>query len=173
MTMATTHKNPVVAAWLSDLERALDGKDPHERAETLVTIREHLDQALTDATTPQDVDEILRRLGSVESIAADVAPNEPPATATPSPWSALALGLALLSVLLLLPLPFVAAPLALIALTLSVLALRRPGGRRTAELIAVTLATVTLVAAAVMVLGMVDPSHTPAPTPGPVTTVTP
>ena len=68
--------HPLVDNYLQDLNRALLGADPRERADTVAAIREHLDQALTDSSSSADVNQVLQDLGSVEMIAAEVTPAE-------------------------------------------------------------------------------------------------
>lgn len=72
---ATPEFPPLVEAYLADLDRALAGTDPRERAETVAAVREHAVESL--ARHGRD-DEAARRvigeLGPVEHIAAEATP---------------------------------------------------------------------------------------------------
>ena len=79
--------DPLVAAYLSDLEWALSSADQQERVDTIAAVREHLTDALggddADAEPTTDaVRTVLDELGSVEQIAASASPaSAPPASA--------------------------------------------------------------------------------------------
>jgi hypothetical protein len=91
MTPSTGLSHPLVAAYLSDLERALASADQQERIDTIAAVREHLTDALGgdgadgDAEpTTDEVRAVLEELGSVEQIAASATPaSAPPALPTP------------------------------------------------------------------------------------------
>ena len=113
-------------------------------------------------------------MGSVESIAADVAPAPAAPQVVGTSGALFALGGAILGALLLVPLPFVAAPIALAALTGSILVLMRTRGRRTgiAAWVAVVVAGATLVMSVVMALTLLATGSGPEPAAEPVVTVT-
>ena len=72
------HKNirdAMVREYLVDLEVALAGADPIERAETLASIREHLELALGADATEDQVEQVFESLGSTNAIAAEVSPR--------------------------------------------------------------------------------------------------
>jgi len=87
-TPSTGLTHPLVAAYLSDLERALASADQQERIDTIAAVREHLTDALggDDADAEPTTDEVravLDELGSVEQIAASATPaSTPPTLAT-------------------------------------------------------------------------------------------
>ncbi len=124
--------HPLVDYYLRDLDLALAGKDPGERADTLAAIREHLEQAVTDSSSGTDVERVLAELGTVESIAADVTPAAPHANAFEAPAAlATSSGPATMLVVLgaiavlMAPLIFVSIPLALVTLIWSIVLLRK------------------------------------------------
>ena len=124
--------HPLVDNYLQDLDRALLGADPRERADTVAAIREHIDQALTDSSSSADVNRVLQELGSVEMIAAEVTPAEvssPAAQGVPrdsrvSKAASILLALGIVS-LLTSPLFFVSLPFATVTLIWSIIAMRR------------------------------------------------
>jgi hypothetical protein len=93
-TPSTGLSHPLVAAYLSDLERALSSADQQERIDTIAAVREHLTDALggDDADAEPTTDEVravLDELGSVEQIAASATPaSAPPTSAPPTPPAA-------------------------------------------------------------------------------------
>lgn len=66
----------LIAVYLADLERALADADPRERAETLAAVRDHIADALAGhpSPTPEQVQQVLADLGSVEQIASAASP---------------------------------------------------------------------------------------------------
>ncbi|WP_066582778.1 HAAS signaling domain-containing protein [Cellulomonas timonensis] len=129
---------PLVEAYLEDLDRALAGIDPAERADVVASIREHVDESLGEAPTSEDVQDVLRRLGPVERIAreADVAgPALLSPTATvphrvghPARSGPALLVLAALSLALIPAMPVVAVALALAVGIAALLGARRTDG---------------------------------------------
>ncbi|MEU2201274.1 hypothetical protein [Isoptericola sp. NPDC019482] len=78
---------PLVEAYLADLERALAGSEPRERAETLAAVREHATESLAlHGSDDAGARRVLDELGPVDSIAAASTPMAPaPAAASPAP----------------------------------------------------------------------------------------
>lgn len=70
--MTTEHPNRHVAGYLRQLETAAAGLAPQRRTELVEEIREHIDQALREVATDDEVSvrNVLERLGSPEEIAA-------------------------------------------------------------------------------------------------------
>jgi hypothetical protein len=65
---------PLVEAYLADLDRALQGAEPRERAETVAAVREHTREALLlHGSDDETVRRVLHELGPVDSIAAVAA----------------------------------------------------------------------------------------------------
>lgn len=162
-----TH-HPLVDAYLADLDRSLAGADPRERAETLAAVREHIDEALQER--PDAVREVLAELGPVDAIAASTTPA--PAPRTPSRLPAVTLLVAVVGLAVLVVNPFVAVPLALTALVLAVVQLRRHRPRPALSWAALVVAAATLLAAALLALtllpaGVGDPVPSPVQTAGP------
>lgn len=159
--------HPLVDYYLRDLDLALAGKDPGERADTLAAIREHLEQAVTDSSSGTDVERVLAELGTVESIAADVTPAAPHANAFEAP-AALATSSGPATMLVVLgaiaviisPLIFVSIPLALVTLIWSIVLLRKQAKGAAPRVgagrlwTALALATVALFFAALVVFGL-------------------
>lgn len=78
---ATPELPPSVEAYLADLDRALAGADPRERAETVAAVREHAAELLARyGTDDESARRVLDELGPVEAIAAEVTPAPVPAT---------------------------------------------------------------------------------------------
>lgn len=181
MTARTTMSDhPLVQAYLADLDRALAGADPRERAETVDAVREHLDTALPQEPTSDQVQEVLGELGPVEAIAAAATPAGPTAAPGQAPPSsrvdAFAVGtavVAVVSAVLLLPVPFLAIPLALAALVGAVVHLRsgRPG--RAWAWTAAVVAGATVLTGAVLALLLLSWGGSSSPAPGPVQTTAP
>jgi len=84
--MTTQHAQPLVRAYLDDLDRRLAGAAPGERADIVDAVREHVDIALADLgrePTTADVQQVLADLGPVDSVvAAWSAPASPSAAGT-------------------------------------------------------------------------------------------
>ncbi len=79
MTQPNSIRDAMVGEYLSDLEAALAGADPVERAETLGSIREHLELSLP-ADAPRDkVAQTLADLGKPWVIAKSETPAAPAA----------------------------------------------------------------------------------------------
>lgn len=133
MTMATLFDHPLVQAYLDDLDRALLGADPAERADIVASVREHLGDALPDAASDAQVRDALATLGPVEAIAAAAAvaghtqpaPAAPIAPAAPRPRDTVAVALLACAVvsIALIPVPVVSLPVALGVVTVAVVRL--------------------------------------------------
>lgn len=146
---ATPTFPPVVEAYLADLERALAGSDPRERAETLAAVREHAAESLAlhgsdDAGTRRVLDE----LGPVDAIAAASTPATPdgPATAAaPAATPAADVWLVVLAVasLALFVVPLVAAA----AMAWAIVRLRSGAGNRSLQKVALAVGAVSFVGA--------------------------
>lgn len=170
-------EHPLVQAYLADLDRALVGSDPREHQDTLDAVREHLEEALGEEPTSDDVRRVLAGLGSVDAIAAGTTPVvAPPAVtvlpAAPAPGRAdpgalVALVASLVAVLTLFLSPYVAIPLALVALVVAILRVRRPSGRSTLAWSALVVSGTTLVLSTVLGLLLIAVGDS-SPEPGPV-----
>lgn len=143
--------HPLVKAYLEDLERALAGADPRERADVLDGVREHLGEALGEGAPVEtgDVRRVLADLGPVEAIAAQAtrADQQPPTAAAPAPASDTTSLVALITAIAaaaLFFIPFVSIPLAVAALVTAAVHLRSPGARRRRCWAAVAVAASTL-----------------------------
>jgi HAAS len=91
MTMPDTHRQPLVADYLSRLDAAAHRLPADQHAELVDGIREHLDSALAgvDPTNEAQVRAVLDRLGAPEEIVAAAIEGGPGATAGGLPsWSA-------------------------------------------------------------------------------------
>lgn len=157
MTTSPHDAHPLVVAYLADLDRALAGTDPHERADTVAAIREHIDDALDGA--PQDTATtmaVLADLGPVERIAATATPAAAALPVAPAPApthegrSMVLLGCAVFSLFLVFALPWVAAPIAVGTLIVTVLHLRRSGGGERYLRAAAVLSIATIIVAALL-----------------------
>lgn len=137
--MSSTHQQPLAGAqqalieqYLTDLERVLRSKDPDEAADTLASVREHIDSAVAQLEEPDAaaIRAILTDLGPVERIgdAADAPIEGTRRDYIPGTTLAIA---GLLAVLLA-GFWMIAAPLGLIVLVTGLLMARRqpPGGLR-------------------------------------------
>ena len=129
----------LVEAYLDDLDRALAGIDPAERADVVASIREHVDASLGDRPTAADVREVLQRLGPVERIAREADVSTPALAASPVPgaspddrwprWSGAALlGLGALAIALIPTAPVAAVAVALAAGIAALIGVRRAPG---------------------------------------------
>lgn len=170
--MTTTHSHhPLVEAYLGDLERALTGADPRERAETLASVREHLAAAVPAGATAADVRRAIAELGSVDVIAAEVTPEAPlPPRRATDPLSTVAIAAAIAGAVLLVPLPFVGVPLAAIALVAAVAHLRGKRQGRRMTWAALVIAIATLLAAGAMALTLLPASGADTPVSDPAQT---
>lgn len=85
--------HPLVQAYLADLDRALAGTDPRERADVLDGVREHLGEALGENTAAGTVRvrQVLAGLGPVEVIAAQATTPAPVKPSRGDPTSLVAL----------------------------------------------------------------------------------
>jgi hypothetical protein len=166
-----TH-DPLVTAYLGDLERALADVDPAEREDVLASVREHLAESLGDGDLdPYAVAAVLEHLGPVERIAAEAlggsAGGAParvgPVDARPvnvrpvdersrdeRPWSSgpVLLGAAVFSLVTLLFLPLLDVPLAIAVVVAAILGARRHRGAAGIYWSAVTVGALTVVVAA-------------------------
>jgi HAAS domain-containing protein len=163
-----TH-DPLITAYLGDLERALADADPVDREEVLASVREHIEESLGDGEPdPSAVAAVLEHLGPVERIAAEArggaaggaaARIEPvevrPVDEWPAnersqaerPWSSgpVLLGAAVFSLVTLLFLPLLDVPLAIAVVVLGVMGARRHRGAAGQYWAAVTIGALTVV----------------------------
>lgn len=163
---STGAQPPLVAAYLADLDRALLGADPQERADTLAAVSEHIDESLAgvDDRTGEQVRRVLDELGPVDRIAAAATPVSPVSPVTPTGpqtdarWIGPAvLGAAVASLVLLVAAPLLGAggflvltpALALATLVVSIARLRRPTHYRGLLQAAAALSAVILLATVV------------------------
>ena len=145
---------PLVEAYLADLDRALAGADPRERAETLAAVRDHATDALAvkdGESQAQAVMRVLTQLGPVDSIAASATPAPPPSLAglagsAPREDGPL-LGVSILS--LFVPI------LPIATLVWAIVRLRAHTGNRGRQLAARTVSIVALVLQLIVVFGLV------------------
>ncbi|PWJ54439.1 Uncharacterized membrane protein [Quadrisphaera granulorum] len=159
-TRPTVGPHPLVQAYLADLERALVGADPRERADVLDGVREHLQESLGDdgAAEAVRVQRVLADLGPVERIAAQATSAVPPATASPEPArgdvTSLVALVAAIGAAAVFFIPFVSIPVAVAALVTSLVHLRSPEAnrRRCWTASAVSTAVLVLTAAAAVLL---------------------
>lgn len=166
-TPSTGLSHPLVAAYLSDLERALSSADQQERIDTIAAVREHLTDALggDDEPTTDEVRAVLDELGSVEQIAASATPaSAPPTSAPPTPpaaassatqrqeggWAAPAL---LAASIVSLVLPLLGALLAVGCIVTAVVLLRSGAPRRPFLKATIAVSSVTLLFTVVLVVG--------------------
>lgn len=167
-TRTAMNKHPLVEAYLADLDRALRGSDPRERAETLASITEHLDEALGNAPSTDAVRRVLAELGPVDAIAASTTPAEPHHAAQPPRWlPALSLAMAGASLALLLLNPFIALPLALAALVMGIVQLRSDASSRPLTWAAVAVSTATILGAVILAILLLSVSQDDDPVPSP------
>ena len=167
---SSTH--PLVAAYLTDLERALATTDPHEREDTLAAVREHIEDALGGA--PQDAataQAVLSDLGPVERIAATATPADRPTVVAPAAstdlTSAGLLLFAAASFAVVFALPLVAAPVAVGTLVGTLVQLRRTRGQRGMLRAGLALSIATLLVTVLMAMFLLSASPG-APVPGDV-----
>ena len=155
MTKQSSVRDAMVREYLVDLEVALAGADPIERAETLASIREHLELAVPPSATVDQVRSALADLGAPGQIAlaATQAPvvtmsatpqvqiTAPRDTSKPDIWSYLVLYGAVASVLFAI-VPFLMLPIALACLVGAIWDLRRRTGARLTAWVALVLANI-------------------------------
>ena len=79
MTKQSSVRDAMVREYLADLEVALAGADPVERAETLASIREHLELAVPTSATVDQVRSALADLGAPAQIAQTATTASAPA----------------------------------------------------------------------------------------------
>lgn len=163
---ASQNQHPMAEAYLADLDRALSSSDPHERAETMSAVREHLADAVTPDATAEQVRRVLDELGPVEVIAASTTQSAP----SPTPERGGIDGLAISSIiaavagmLLLVPAPFIGVPLALIALIAGIVHLRSARRGRSLAWSAVAVAALTLTMAIVAAMTLLASSNSLKP----------
>ena len=90
--MNTTEPLPaLLEAYFADLDRALIGTDPRERAETIQAMREDAAETLSRfGDSDQTAERVIAEFGPVEQIAAAATPAAPAAAAAPAasrPWA--------------------------------------------------------------------------------------
>lgn len=162
MTGESAIDRPLVAAYLRELDLALVGADPRERAETLAAIEHHVSDALAEDSSPEATRRVLAELGPPSAIAGAASPSSGPQPASVVPKSdRLATGalvLACSSIVLMLASPLVAVPLALITIIMSIVHVRAPGANRRYTWLALGLALVPLILVAVYLLLFFPPT---------------
>lgn len=166
-------------AYLDQLARSLEGVDRVERHEVLTSMSEHIDQNLAmlgHAPTSAEVNAILVGLGSVEEVVATLEyeiprPQGRDTQAVATAWlpgaAVVSGGLSLLFVIDV----FVAVPLAMVAVVIGILGVRRRDARRSLYVLALVLGSLNLLATAALALSLLAASPVPA-TPGPAVSVT-
>ncbi|GAA2019972.1 hypothetical protein JL107_17590 [Nakamurella flavida] len=168
--MTALLEHPLIAAYLADLDRALAGTDPIERADIVAGVREDLTERLSGGRdpSPDEIRAALGVLGPVDRIAAAATPA-PPLTPAPSPAGnptagPLLLAGALLGVVLL-PTLFPSVAVCLVVLVAAlVVRHRRTARHRSLVTAATVVAGLGLLAGAFVLLFLVQASS------GPVTT---
>ncbi|XBH20932.1 hypothetical protein V5R04_11985 [Jonesiaceae bacterium BS-20] len=157
MTRQLSVRDAMVREYLTDLEVALAGADPVERAETLASIREHLELSVPASATIDQTQRVLRALGTPGQIALAATQGPvvtmssipqsqvamPKDTSDPDIWSYLVLYGAVASVLLSI-VPFLMMPIALACLVGAIWDLRRRTGPRLTAWVALVLANIGL-----------------------------
>lgn len=165
----TNPQHPLVLAYLDDLQRALVGVDARERADILVSVREHLAEALPGSASDADVRRVLAELGPVDVIASAATPDAdaavPPRGDEGDSLAVVSAGAAVVGALLLVPLPLVGVPFALFALVTAAVHLRRSWRARRIAWAALLLAASTLLAAAVMAFTLLPAGGDAEPVP--------
>jgi uncharacterized membrane protein len=174
----------LIDAYLFDLDHALSGLDESERADVLVSVREHISDALSERPAPlsaADVEAVLNQLGPVERIAsaANIHTAVPRAVGTGEDhsWSkgtaAVLVALSIVS-LVILPMFFLALPLALGVTICAVIGVRanRGSASRVPYWIATALGSLTIFIGLIMTFGLVAATVSP-PTVSPATTMSP
>lgn len=181
-------QDPLVRAYLADLDRALADVDPAERAEVLASVREHLEQSLGDGDhDPAAAAAVLERLGPVERIAAEARsgagrPDMGGPAGKRRLLSGLLLGAAVFSLVTLLFLPFLDVPLAIAVVVVAIIGARRHRGAAGLYWAAAAVGALTFIVAAVVAAGLLaftsatvthGPSQITTQVPVPVTTQKP
>jgi uncharacterized membrane protein YphA (DoxX/SURF4 family) len=176
MSAAPTDRftHPLVVAYLADLDRALSGAEPRERADTLAAVADHIGEALGQDVPPTDqqVRMVLADLGPVERIAAVATP----AAGRPVPelerWVGVAVLLTAVAALVIaIIVPWLSAALAVAGIVVAEVLLRRRAGRLTELRAAAVINAVTLVVVAVLGLTLLS-TGSGAPTVDPAQPVT-
>lgn len=165
-------KHPLVEAYLADLDRALRGTDPRERAETLAAIAEHIDDALAGDTDSASVRRVLSDLGPVEAIAATTEPAAAPGGQGARWLPPVTLVMAGAGLALLVVNPFLAIPLALASLVIAVVLLRTDRRSRAVSWAAAAVAGATLLGALALALLLLSVGQDDDPVPSPVESAT-
>ncbi|MDN3905829.1 hypothetical protein [Arthrobacter sp. YD2] len=143
--MTTTEPMPsLLEAYFADLDRALIGTDPRERAETVQAMREDAAEMLNrEGTSEQSAKRIIAEFGPVEQIAAAAtsAPTPGPAPA-PRSWPDIWLLVGSIAALVYWILPFIGVAM----LVWAIVRIRRNTGNRTLQRVAlwISIASVAL-----------------------------
>jgi uncharacterized membrane protein len=156
----------LIDAYLSDLDHALSGLDQSERVDVLVSVREHIADALSERPEPlstADVEIVLSQLGPVERIAsaANISASLPHVGGTDEKprWSkaiaAVLIALSIVSLVILLIMPFLSLALALGITICAVIGVRANKGSasRVPYWIATALGSFTLLIGLLFVVG--------------------
>jgi hypothetical protein len=157
MTMTDTPTLPaLIEAYLADLDRALAGADPRERAETLAAVRDHATEALSLRDGESDnaaIMRVLAELGPVDAIAAAATPVSSglstllaSRTSDPSKEDGPLLGVSILSLIV----PF----LGVATLIWSSMRLWSRTGNRGRQIAALIVSIVTVIAHLVVAVGL-------------------
>lgn len=87
--MTTTEPLPaLLEAYFADLDRALIGAEPRERAETVQAMREHASEVLNrDGVSEKTAERVIAEFGPVEQIAAAASSAPEPAPAPARSWA--------------------------------------------------------------------------------------
>ncbi|MCC3273561.1 hypothetical protein MUK71_01555 [Arthrobacter zhangbolii] len=143
--MTTTEPMPsLLEAYFADLDRALIGTDPRERAETVQAMREDAAEMLNrEGTSEQSAKRIIAEFGPVEQIAAAAtsAPTPGPAPA-PRSWPDIWLLVGSIAALVYWILPFIGVAM----MVWAIVRIRRNTGNRTLQRVAlwISIASVAL-----------------------------
>lgn len=158
MTKQTSVRDAMVREYLTDLEVALAGAEPIERAETLASIREHLEDSLPADASLEQVDQAIAALGPASAIAAESTPGYQPAfvhvAPNPTDWSAVMILAGGVASLFLIPLMPLAAILAVVILVAGIIKLRSKEGNRAMTKGGMVAAGLTLIMLLIIFLGL-------------------
>ncbi|XBH20931.1 hypothetical protein V5R04_11980 [Jonesiaceae bacterium BS-20] len=160
MARQSSVRDAMVREYLTDLEVALAGADPHEREETLASIREHLDLVLPAEATANQIVAAIVALGPANVIAAEASPGyfakesipeikEPVPQRNPAKESSSAywiLGSAITALILFFPLFSLAAALAIVNLFAGAIGLHSKRSNQTVLIVAVAISFFVLCA---------------------------
>lgn len=170
MAKKSTTVNSLVDAYVRELELALTGCDPRERAETIDAVQSHLDQALSADASAEETHRVLLELGSPADIAGAMTPAlqvQTEGQRTSDPFAMTALVTSILSLVILLPFFYVAIPLALGTLVAAGFHLKATQANKPLTRAAIVVSALVLVVVLVVALTLVpadDPTiSTPAP----------